>query len=198
MIARPRRSTFVALAVAVGLALAAGLAAAQRPAPKTVVDIVKDPGCGCCEVWAKHLQAQGFVTRMTESDDMAAVKTKHAVPAKTRSCHTAVVDGYVLEGHVPASDIQRLLVERPKIAGLAVPGMPIRVARHGSAGDESAAVRRHRLRPLGRDARLLQPQSLIPARWRRHSGGGTTVAGEPMRITRASASPAGSRGNRAR
>lgn len=124
-----------ALALVVPFA-AVAIMAAQRPAARPVIDIVKDPGCGCCELWAKHLEQQGFATRMTESDDMAAVKIKRGVPATTRSCHTAVVEGYVLEGHVPASDIQRLLVERPKIAGLAVPGMPI-----GSPGMEVSGMK---------------------------------------------------------
>ncbi len=102
---------------------------AQRPGPK--VQVYKDPTCGCCQNWVKHLQAHGFVTEVTVMQDLADFKSKHNVPTRVQSCHTAVVDDYVLEGHVPAADVQRLLTERPAILGLAVPGMPI-----GSPGME--------------------------------------------------------------
>jgi hypothetical protein len=102
---------------------------AQKPAP--TVQVYKSPTCGCCANWVKHLQQHGFVTRVTDSNDVASIKAQRGVPARVQSCHTAVVDGYVLEGHVPAADVQRLLKERPAIVGLAVPGMPI-----GSPGME--------------------------------------------------------------
>jgi hypothetical protein len=100
-----------------------------QQAPK--VDVYKDPTCGCCGNWVVHLQRQGFATTVTDLRDMTPVKTKYHVPAQLRSCHTAVVAGYVVEGHVPATDIHRLLKERPMVVGLAVPGMPI-----GSPGME--------------------------------------------------------------
>jgi hypothetical protein len=78
-----------------------------------------------------HLQQAGFTTRVTETDDVAGIKAQRGVPARVQSCHTAVVDGYVIEGHVPAADVKRLLRERPAVLGLAVPGMPI-----GSPGME--------------------------------------------------------------
>jgi hypothetical protein len=106
-----------------------GIVVAQKPAP--VVQVYKSPTCGCCANWVTHLQKAGFATRVTETDDVASIKAQRGVPARAQSCHTAVVDGYVLEGHVPAADVQRLLRERPAIAGLAVPGMPI-----GSPGME--------------------------------------------------------------
>jgi hypothetical protein len=102
---------------------------AQRPAP--VVQVYKSPTCGCCALWVKHLQDAGFTTKVTEIEDLTDIKTKNGVPARAQSCHTAIVDGYVLEGHVPAADVQRLLKERPAVLGLAVPGMPI-----GSPGME--------------------------------------------------------------
>ena len=103
---------------------------AQRPA-LPVVEVYKDPGCGCCSLWADHLKAAGFTVNVTEKADLAAFKTSHGVPQQARSCHTALVGGYVLEGHVPAADLQRLLKEKPAVVGIAVPGMPI-----GSPGME--------------------------------------------------------------
>lgn len=84
----------------------------------------KDANCGCCEGWVRHMRAAGFAVRATNAADMAAVKNARGVPDELQSCHTAVVDGYVIEGHVPAADIVRLLEERPAAKGLAVPGMP--------------------------------------------------------------------------
>lgn len=106
-----------------------GIVLAQKPAP--TVQVYKSPTCGCCANWVKHLQQHGFTTRVTETDDVASIKTQRGVPARVQSCHTAVVDGYVIEGHVPAADVQRLLKERPAVVGIAVPGMPI-----GSPGME--------------------------------------------------------------
>ncbi len=90
----------------------------------TEVLMYKDPNCGCCGTWAKHLQAEGFNVTEKISSDMDSIKAKHGVAPRLASCHTAIVDGYVIEGHVPADDIKRLLKERPKIAGLTAPGMP--------------------------------------------------------------------------
>lgn len=109
---------------------AAVVAMAQRPA-SPVVEVYKDPGCGCCSLWADHLKAAGFTVNVTEKADLAAFKTSHGVPQQARSCHTALVGGYVLEGHVPAADVQRLLKDKPAVVGIAVPGMPI-----GSPGME--------------------------------------------------------------
>jgi len=106
-----------------------GIVVAQKPAP--TVQVYKSPTCGCCANWVAHLQQHGFTTRVTETDDVASIKTQRGVPARVQSCHTAVVDGYVIEGHVPAADVQRLLKERPAVVGIAVPGMPI-----GSPGME--------------------------------------------------------------
>lgn len=117
----------IALAVA---ALAGSVAAAQRPQPQ-IVEVYKDPSCGCCANWVKHLEANGFKTKVTETADMDAVKIKLNVPRRVQSCHTATIDGFVLEGHVPAADLKRLLKDRPAVIGLAVPGMPV-----GSPGME--------------------------------------------------------------
>ncbi len=102
---------------------AAKPAAAVESAAKPVVTVFKDPSCGCCKKWVAHLEASGYKVMAVDTGDMAAVKRALGVDAKLASCHTAVVGGYVIEGHVPAADIDRLLKDKPKIAGLTVPGM---------------------------------------------------------------------------
>jgi len=92
--------------------------------PRFVVDVWKDPSCGCCKDWISHMQKAGFDMRVHEAG-RAAAQARLGIAAKFGSCHTASVQGYALEGHVPASDVQRLLKARPKAVGLAVPGMPI-------------------------------------------------------------------------
>ncbi len=96
------------------------------------VIVYKSPTCGCCSQWVDHLRANGFDVKTREVPDVTPYKTRHGVPSELASCHTALVEGYVIEGHVPARDIKRLLSERPKVTGLAVPGMPL-----GSPGMES-------------------------------------------------------------
>jgi hypothetical protein len=102
----------------------------------TAIQVYKDPTCGCCALWVEHLRKAGFSATVMDVGDMTAVKDKHGVPGQARSCHTAIVDGYVLEGHVPSADVQRLLKQRPAVVGLAVPGMPI-----GSPGMEVAGMK---------------------------------------------------------
>jgi hypothetical protein len=119
------RRTFVIQATGLGVALAGGsrLRAVTSDAPPNLT-VYKSPTCGCCTKWVDHVKAAGFTTVVHDDDDMAAVKDNLGVPSKLRSCHTAQVGKYVLEGHVPAEDIRRLLQEQPRVAGLAVPGMP--------------------------------------------------------------------------
>jgi hypothetical protein len=123
------KKSFAAVVVAGVLSLG-GYAAAQRTSAP-VLEVYKSPTCGCCANWIKHMEAAGFTAKVTEVEDMTTVKAKYAIPGRLQSCHTAVVNGYVLEGHVPAADVQKMLKERPAIAGLTVPGMPI-----GSPGME--------------------------------------------------------------
>ena len=119
------------LALAVPFALlACGQAAAAT------VDVVKTPWCGCCSAWIEHLRSAGFEVRVSEVEDLAPVAAKLGVPDDLRSCHSASFGGYAIEGHVPAADIKRLLKEKPKAAGLAVPGMPV-----GSPGMEQGAAK---------------------------------------------------------
>lgn len=122
-----RRHALLLLGAATG-ALAAGASLAE--APRRMI-VHKSPTCGCCGGWAKRLRDSGFVVEEINEPDMKAIKAKFGVPEKMASCHTAELDGYVIEGHVPPKAIEKLLAERPKAVGLAAPGMPM-----GSPGME--------------------------------------------------------------
>lgn len=127
------------------LALAIGIGLMTRPSgeadassftatgntvyPEIVV--YKGPQCGCCEKWADHLVESGFEVKVKEVTDLDRIKEKYGIPPHLETCHTAVADGYIIEGHVPAASVKRLLDERPQVAGIVVPGMPI-----GSPGME--------------------------------------------------------------
>ncbi|WP_072825563.1 DUF411 domain-containing protein [Modicisalibacter ilicicola] len=97
-----------------------------------IVEMWKDPNCGCCTAWAEHMESQGFDVKVHETRRLNAVKQEQGVPPKLASCHTATVGGHVIEGHVPAQDVRRLLESDAEPAVLAVPGMP-----HGSPGMET-------------------------------------------------------------
>jgi hypothetical protein len=107
---------------------------AQAPSTKSDVrsmQVYKAPTCGCCGKWIAHLQAAGFTVSSLDMADVTPIKDKFRVPSALRSCHTALVGGYVVEGHVPADVIEQLLKDKPQVLGIAVPGMPI-----GSPGME--------------------------------------------------------------
>ena len=114
--------------LACGAAL--GLAAPAFASPDEVV-MYKDPNCGCCGKWAEHMRSAGFAVKEVASARMDLVKQEAGVPEALGSCHTAKVAGYVVEGHVPAADVRRMLAEKPAIRGLSAPGMPL-----GSPGME--------------------------------------------------------------
>jgi len=111
-----------AVALVGGEAGAATVAALTPPAPTPIL-VHKDASCRCCEKWVSHLRGNGFRPTVRDEADMDAIKKTLGVPSALQSCHTAVVGGYLVEGHVPAADIRRLLATRPKVVGLAVPGM---------------------------------------------------------------------------
>lgn len=146
------RRTFL-LAVVAGAT--ARLAPAQAATP--LVEIWKSPTCGCCQDWVQHLEAHGLRTRIHDVGNHA-MRRRLGIPEKLGSCHTALVGGYEIEGHVPAREIHRLLKERPGAIGLAVPGMPI-----GSPGmDGPAYGHRHdpyRVLLVGRDGQTSVYQS---------------------------------------
>jgi hypothetical protein len=110
-----------AAAAAGVVAVSSGLLAQSKPVE---VMVYKTATCGCCSKWVDHMKAAGFAMKVQDVEDIAAVKEKFGVHQQVASCHTSQVGGYVIEGHVPASSVQRLLKERPKVVGLAVPGMP--------------------------------------------------------------------------
>lgn len=141
---RPARLT--ALSLALALAACGGSpeseASAEAPAlastavamaegERPTVLVFKTPTCGCCNGWVEHLEESGYTVETRDVRDLMSVKLDAGVPTPMSSCHTAIIDGYVVEGHVPASVVDQLLAERPDIAGIAVPGMPI-----GSPGME--------------------------------------------------------------
>ncbi len=126
------RRTFLGQ-LAGGAALAAtasALPALAEPAPPTIT-VYKTPTCGCCGKWLDHLRANGFKVVSHDVADTGVIRARYGVPEEMTSCHTALVGNYLVEGHVPADLIRRMLRERPKIAGLAVPGMVV-----GSPGME--------------------------------------------------------------
>ena len=122
-------------AVLLFAATSIGAAAQTPPAPAAPVAVYKSATCGCCGKWNEHMRTAGFTVNSTDLPDVTPVKDKHNVPAALRSCHTAIVGGYVIEGHVPADVIKKLLRERPAVVGIAVPGMPM-----GSPGMEGSRV----------------------------------------------------------
>ena len=120
---------FVLLAAALGL-----VACAQANA--ATIAVIKDPNCGCCTQWVEYLRRSGFQVTVTDTPEQPQISARMGVPKDLRGCHSATIDGYVIEGHVPAEDIRRLLSERPAAKGIAVPGMPM-----GSPGMEQGGMR---------------------------------------------------------
>ena len=101
------------------------------PAAKPSISVWKTATCGCCGLWVEHMRQNGFETAVVDVPDLEPIKRKLGVPPSLASCHTALVNGFIVEGHIPADAVRRLLKERPAVAGIAVPGMPI-----GSPGME--------------------------------------------------------------
>lgn len=118
-------------ALLIGLPLAV-LAAAAQAAPERRMTAYKTPWCGCCGGWIAHMRQAGWTVEVIEREDLAPIRAQHGITDQLASCHTAVVDAYVIEGHVPAGDVDRLLRERPAARALSAPGMPA-----GSPGMEA-------------------------------------------------------------
>ena len=136
----PSRRTWLLQASAATLAAltapawaAAPTATPAAPATRPLVEVWKDPNCGCCQDWIAHMEQNGFAVKVHNTGNNA-IRARLGLPQKLGSCHTARVQGYVLEGHVPATEVQRLLQTRPRALGLAVPGMPV-----GSPGMDGPA-----------------------------------------------------------
>ncbi len=112
------------------------------------IKVYKDPNCGCCKEWVKHLEGNGFKVETMDLPDLSLLKEKYGVKQELRACHTAIVGNYVVEGHVPADVIKKMLKEKPAIAGVAVPGMPM-----GSPGMEGANKERYNVLTFDRAGR---------------------------------------------
>lgn len=109
--------------------------APARPAPLPQMTVYKSATCGCCHNWVEHARENGFTVKTIDTESLSTVKADLGVPSQLQSCHTVVVGNYLVEGHVPAADVKRLLAEKPAVRGIAVPGMPI-----GSPGMEQGPV----------------------------------------------------------
>ena len=133
------RREWLARAAAGVATFAAAPTALLAAAAPTTITIYKSPQCGCCQKWVMHVASAGFKPAVNDVEDIDAIKTRYGVPEALHSCHTALVGGYVVEGHVPAADIQRLLKEKPQVKGIAVGGMPA-----GSPGMEMPGGRTDR------------------------------------------------------
>ncbi len=120
---REAKAIFVALLLSVGFI--APVAAESQVALPTIT-VYKSATCGCCTEWVDHLRHEGFTVVAEDREDLDLFKASVGVPRDLQSCHTALIDGYVIEGHVPANDIKRLLIEMPAVTGLTAPGMPMR------------------------------------------------------------------------
>ncbi len=114
-------------ALGLGAALLTTAALPLRAKARPAIHVAKDPDCGCCGAWIEILRDEGFdvTVELMTYDALQAYKVQNGIPESMVSCHTGRIDGYVIEGHVPAADIRRLLEERPDAVGLAVPGMPV-------------------------------------------------------------------------
>ena len=137
-------------ASATAAATPAATTVAQRTsaAPDSVLVVYKTPTCGCCKAWVDRMKEAGFAVEVHDIPDLSAIKSDAGVPEDLQACHTARIGGYVVEGHVPASDIRRLLAERPAVTGIATPGMPM-----GSPGMEGAYKDRYDVMTFGGSAK---------------------------------------------
>jgi hypothetical protein len=128
---QPLLITRRAVIMACGVIAAARISSAASGKPAPAMKVYRNPGCGCCEKWVTKMRTEGFAATIEDRDDLDQMKKKLGIPDDLAACHTGLVAGYVLEGHVPVDDVRRLLRERPAALGLAVPGMPV-----GSPGME--------------------------------------------------------------
>ncbi len=128
---------FAVAAAVLTFGVTAGVLVTAQSAAPTIV-VYKTPTCGCCTKWVEHLQANGFTVMAQNRDDLAPIRAQHGVPQRLLSCHTALVGSYIVEGHVPADDVKKLLAEKPAVKGIAVPGMPL-----GSPGMEHPTPQRY-------------------------------------------------------
>ena len=132
--------------LALGLLLCGSVLSTTVLAEEPTISVYKSPICGCCSQWISHLEASGFKVDPIDTSDLRTIKTRSGIAPEMASCHTAQVGGYVIEGHVPAEDIRRLLAEHPDARGLTVPGMP-----PGSPGMDTPNPRHYQVLLMGKD-----------------------------------------------
>lgn len=132
---RIRVSALVGGLAVVGYLGAVAAIPTQQARP-IAITVYKSPTCGCCTAWVDHMKANGFTVTVRDIENLTPIKADAGVPSRLQSCHTAIVAGYAIEGHVPADLVKKFLAEKPKLAGLAVPGMPV-----GSPGMEQGNTR---------------------------------------------------------
>ena len=142
--------------IAAAAAGATVLATGSGPANATGV-IYKSPTCGCCSAWTEQMAAAGLKLEVSHPADLGAIKDQYGIPYDMSSCHTAVIEGYAFEGHVPISHVKRVLAEHPAVAGLAVPGMP-----GGSPGMESAPAEPYTVYAVRRDGSTVPLETVTP------------------------------------
>lgn len=135
-----QRASMALGAIVVAPLVGASLAAAVRDDQPRAMTVYKSPTCGCCSAWIEHVQQAGFTCTVRDLPDLSEVKASFGIPRALESCHTAQIGGYLVEGHVPADLIQKLLRDKPAARGLAVPGMPI-----GSPGMEGGTPERYQV-----------------------------------------------------
>ena len=136
-------SRWIPFALAAAVAVSLGAASTEHRADSgsaavSVVTVYKSASCGCCGKWVDYLRANGFEVKVVDMDDLSEIKSASGVPRSLQTCHTAIVEGYVVEGHVPVDALRTLLHDRPKVAGIGVPGMPV-----GSPGMDGTPVQHY-------------------------------------------------------
>lgn len=144
------RSWFVSISLTSVLLLGVTVFNSSETVAADIV-VYKNPSCGCCGKWVEHMEKAGYDVTVKNRQNLEPEKSLYGVPKKMQSCHTAVVDGYFIEGHVPASDVDRLLTERPEIKGLAVPGMPSGSPGMDYPGSQSVAYKVYAIGNQGRN-----------------------------------------------
>lgn len=142
-----KNKIFIGILSLITVSALGGFILLQKVTAEPQMTVYKSPTCGCCTKWIKHMEENGFQVKAIDVLEMNIVKEKYGITRNLASCHTAVVDGYVIEGHVPAFDVKRLLSEKPDVLGLSVPGMPV-----GTPGMEMGdRVDRYSVIALGKD-----------------------------------------------
>ena len=142
------RYTIRALAIGVGIAVSAPAAVAAAESPKPLVTLFKNPQCSCCESYAKYLRNSGYEVKVVVSHDLPLIRQRQGISSQLEGCHTSLVGGYFVEGHIPVEHMNRLLAERPEVDGISIPGMP--PGTPGMGGPKAGPFTIYALAPNGK------------------------------------------------